>query len=253
VRPPFQHGVHCSIARKVSKSAPRRLRSVPLRSITRPCRPLRNSSRAGIGATVTRRLAASVRRCPSSPKAKPRTCHNLSESKVHCCCGQLMTTTSRTQVPKFMEARSSPERRRERSAYASGQPLRPLPAGALRQVQAAARQKRRSVLWCPVRLPHLLQRQEFQVRHSTARLAAACCQGDRRQRRCADAIPRSWLRSSDLLRRLGFSLGSGVAGLLHRSAHDGRRGAGLLDVFGGIVLLAPGHLRCIRSLGRLLL
>jgi hypothetical protein len=50
-----------------------------------------------------------------------------------------MTTTSRTQVPKFMEARLSPERRCERSAHAAGQPVRSLPAPDLQHMQAAAR------------------------------------------------------------------------------------------------------------------
>ena len=56
------------------------------------------------------------------------------------------------------------------------QPLRPLPGSSLPQAQATAREKWRSDLRHPVRLPNVLQRQKFQVCFGTARLAAPCCQ-----------------------------------------------------------------------------
>jgi hypothetical protein len=69
-----------------------------------------------------------------------------------------------------------PQQSRECACHAAWQPLRPLAASTLRQVQAAAREKRRSDLRNPVRLPRVLQEQELQVRLGRARLARACCQ-----------------------------------------------------------------------------
>jgi hypothetical protein len=83
-----------------------------------------------------------------------------------------MPTTSRTPVPKSMESPPRHKRARERTCHAAGQPLRPLPASNLRQVQAAPREKRRSHLRAPFPLPRVLQQQEFQVRLGRERLAA---------------------------------------------------------------------------------
>ena len=141
---------------------------------TRACNVLSKPSSTGAGATVTRRLAALVGPCSSSPREKPRSCPKPSESKARCCCAKSRPMTSRTQVPKFIGSPPSHNRAHERARHAAWQPLRPLPASNLRQVQAAAREKRRSDLRDPVRLPSLLQQQEFQVRLGTARLARAC-------------------------------------------------------------------------------
>jgi hypothetical protein len=94
-----------------------------------------------------------------------------------------MTTTSRTPVPKSVESPPSHNRACERARHAAWQPLRPLPASTLRQVQAATREKRRSDLRGPVRLPRLLQQQELQIRLGTAKLAAACWQRSTAERR----------------------------------------------------------------------
>jgi hypothetical protein len=158
--------------------SPRRLalRSEPARSNTKPCKGLGSSSSTGGGATVTRRPAASVGPCFSSPKARPRRCLKPSESKARCCCEKSMVTTSRTPAPKSIDSAPNHSRARERARHAARQPCRPLPASPLREVQAAAREKRRSDLRHPVRLPHVLQQQEVQVRLGPARLASACFQ-----------------------------------------------------------------------------
>ena len=158
--------------------SPRRLalRSEPAWSNTKPCKGLGSSSSTGGGATVTRRPAASVGPCFSSPKEKPRSCLKPSESKARCCCEKSMVTTSRTPAPKSIDSAPNHSRARERARHAARQPRRPLPASPLREVQAAAREKRRSDLRHPVRLPHVLQQQEVQVRLGPARLASACFQ-----------------------------------------------------------------------------
>jgi hypothetical protein len=144
---------------------------MPSRSNTKPCKARGNSSSTGGGATVIRRLAASVAPCFNSLREKPRSCLKPSESKARCCCEKWMPTTSPTPVPKSIESPPSHNRARERARHAAGQPLRPLPASPLRQVQAAAREKRRRDLRGPIRLPGVLQQQEFQIRLGTARLA----------------------------------------------------------------------------------
>jgi len=162
--------------RKVAESLAPGLRSQPARPNTKPCKGLGSSSSTGGGATVTRRPAASVGPCFSSPKKKPRSCLKPSESKARCCCEKSMATTSRTPAPKSIGSAPSHNRARDRARHAARQPRRPLPASPLREVQAAAREKRRSDLRHPVRLPNVLQRQKFQVCFGTARLAAPCCQ-----------------------------------------------------------------------------
>ena len=153
--------------------SPRRLalRSEPAWSNTKPCKGLGSSSSTGGGATVTRRLAASVGPCFSSPNERLRSCRKPSESKARCCCAKSMPTTFRTPVLKSIESAPSRNRAHERARHAAWQPLRPLPASDLRQVQAAAREKRRSDLRKPVRLPRVLQQQELQVRLGTTRLS----------------------------------------------------------------------------------
>jgi len=147
------------------------LRSKAAWSNTELCKGLRSSSNTGGGDTVTPRQAACVGHCFISRKEKPRRCPKSSESKARCCCGKTMTTTSRTRGPKSIGSPPSHNSARERARHAAWQPLRPLPASTLRQVQTAAREKRRSDLRGPVRLPRMLQQQEFQVRLGTARLA----------------------------------------------------------------------------------
>ena len=107
------------------------VRLKPARSNTKPCKALGNSSSTGGGATVTRRLAAPVGPRFSSPKERPRSCPKPNESKARCRCEKWIPPTSRTPVPKSIEAPPG----RERSRDAAWQPLRPLPASVLRQVQ----------------------------------------------------------------------------------------------------------------------
>jgi len=169
---PPNTGAGAGLRRKVAESWSRGLRSRPAWSNMKPCKGLGSSLSTGAGATVTRRRAAFVEPCSSSPKEKPPSCPKPSGSKARCCCEKSTPTTSRTPAPKFIELPPTHNRARERARDAAWQPLRPLPAGGLREVQAAAREKRRGDLWRPVRLPRVLQQQELQVCSGAARLAA---------------------------------------------------------------------------------
>ena len=173
---PPNTGADARLGRKVAESLSRGLRSRPAWSNMEPCKGLGSSLSTGAGATATRRRAASVGPCSSSPKEKPPSCPKPSGSKARCCCEKSTPTTSRTPARKFIELPPTHNRARESAGDAPRQPLRPLPAGDLREVQAAAREKRRGDLWGSVRLPHVLQQQELQVCSGAARLAAGCRQ-----------------------------------------------------------------------------
>lgn len=183
----------CRFARKVAASLPRLLRYGPVGSNTKPCKGPVSSSSTGGGATVTRRLAALVGPCSSSPREKPRSCPEPSDSKARCCCAKSRPTTSQTPVPGSIESPPSRKRARERARNAARQPLRPLPASTLRQVQEAAGEKRRSDLRGTVRLPRVLQQQELKGSFGATRLAPDTMGSGRHRRYRHVGLPRELL------------------------------------------------------------
>ena len=151
----------------------------PARSNTKPCKGLGNSSSTGGGATVTRRPALSAEPCSGHPKEKLLSCpkqpsraNRRLDVAARSGCRRLPGHRPR----KSARSRRSHDRSRERPRHAARQPRRLLPASAVRQVQAAAGEKRRSDQRGPVCLPRVLQQQRFQVRIAGATLTGACFQ-----------------------------------------------------------------------------